>query len=221
MDIHLGQALRHGVTSTIQTAHDRPRLGPQRLTRLTIGQPDDIDGDDGFTQPWRQLRHGRVYQRKLPHRHGGVRPGVDHEVDRLIKLDRLGPPLARGVTIDPRVAEHAEQVCQIIVSVQEPRPPQNAHEGLLDEVLGILARPAQRIGSTEQTVPVVGKSADVELPPVWTAGGWRPEIDAECLTGWAASRSRVLNASRAFHHESSRSQNAFANTPAPGAHVHR
>ena len=67
------------------------------------------------------------------------------------------------VGIDPGVAQDSEQVSQIIVALQESRPPHDALKGLLYEILRILARPTQHVGGSEQLVRVVVKPSDVEL----------------------------------------------------------
>src|SRR6185437_15128297 len=98
----------------------------------------------------------------------------DTLLDRLESLgDRLGAraPLLRTLRVQERVPEHPEQVAEVVLAPQEPRPREHARVGVLDQVLCILARPRERPGCPVEAIEVIAERGRVEptrhptLPP--------------------------------------------------------
>ncbi len=48
-------------TGSIQAAHDRALLAPEQLRGLAVGEPDDVDRDDGLSQRIREITQRRVH----------------------------------------------------------------------------------------------------------------------------------------------------------------
>src|SRR6185437_7270859 len=60
------------------------------------------------------------------------------------------------------VAQHAQQVAEVLLGADHSRLLEHARVGLLDEVLGVLARAAQGPGGTVEAVEVVAQVVGVE-----------------------------------------------------------
>ena len=128
----------------VQPAHDRPLPRPQGARRLAIRQPHDVDRDERLPQRQGQFLKSLIDRRTLDRQR-------DRIVRRLDGLDLLAGRSARHLPLgalgaDPRVPQHPQQVHEILVTAQEARAPEHPLEGVLHEVLGILARPAQAVG---------------------------------------------------------------------------
>src|ERR1019366_4985073 len=61
------------------------------------------------------------------------------------------------------VAQHPQQVAEIVLGVQPARLAQNLRKGLLHKILGLLTRAAQRPGGPVEPVYVVAERVGVEL----------------------------------------------------------
>ena len=73
-------------------------------------------------------------------------------------------PAHRGaVAADEGVAQDAQQVAEVVVVAQEARLDEDLGEGLLHEVLGVLARAAQRPRGAVEPVDVIAKRGRIEL----------------------------------------------------------
>ena len=62
----------------------------------------------------------------------------------------------------PRVAEHSQQVRQVVVALHEARAAQHAFVRLLHEILGILARAAHRVRRAQQARPMASQPRGLE-----------------------------------------------------------
>ena len=100
-------------------------------------------------------------------------PGLDRRLGIPLRtaVHRLGviverhlgrPPAPRAHTADIGVAQHPQEVAEIVVAAQPPRLRQHERVGLLHQVLGILAPAAQRPGRSVQPVHVVAEPARLE-----------------------------------------------------------
>ena len=83
----------------------------------------------------------------------------------------------------PGVAEHAHQVREIAVAAHEARPAQDALEGVLDEVLGVVAGAAERVGRAVQALAVVARSRGREADVI--PGRWAAAVDGAGENGHA------------------------------------
>jgi hypothetical protein len=123
-----------------------PRPEPAR--GLLVGETEQIDGDDGVP----------IYAGD-----GGDR-GDDtarvhgcREVDRREEIHaghrhRFGTSRGEAAANDVRVAKRSEKVGQVIATAQLPRAREDARKGLLDQVLSLVVRTAQRArGSVENS----------------------------------------------------------------------
>src|SRR3954447_11636289 len=80
-----------------------------------------------------------------------------------------------------RVAEHAQQVAEVVVAAQAPALAQHLLVCLLHEVLRVLTRPGQCPRRAEQAVEVISEVRGVELAKRGLRDG-----DHESLTGPSA-----------------------------------
>ncbi len=69
----------------------------------------------------------------------------------------LGPLL-----VQEGVAQRAQEVAEVVLVAEQARPREQARVGLLDEVLGLLARPAERPGGPVEPVEVVSEPGRIE-----------------------------------------------------------
>src|SRR5581483_9118061 len=62
-----------------------------------------------------------------------------------------------------RIAQGAQEVPEIVLGVQQPRPAQDVSERFLDEILGLFAGAAEGPGRAVETVDVVAETVGIEL----------------------------------------------------------
>jgi hypothetical protein len=132
----------HLSAPAVKAAHDRPLFDIEGARGLTVGKADDVDRHERFTQ-----RLGDLMKRRV---HGGPVEGL---ADRIAGSLNLVDPIpggnddraSRASGTDPGVPERLQEIGQILVVAQEARTAQNLLVGVLDEILGVLARPAQPI----------------------------------------------------------------------------
>ena len=131
--------LGHPLAGAVQPGGDRRLAHVQGPRRLAVGQADHVDGDQRVAEvvgqrrrSWRTARRPRVWP-----------PAGSHSIldqieivgqRRGLRAPRGGPALA-----EIGVPQHPQQVADVIVGVQHPRLAQHPREGLLDEILGLLA----------------------------------------------------------------------------------
>ena len=157
------EAARELLSTAVETAHHRPLRDAQRAGRLGVGEAGHVDGDDDVAKLVRESRHGSVHLRRLERLLGpGRGPFVD-ELDAFRQRLRLRSPLPRAPHVQERVAEDAEQVAEVVLVAKEPRPRKHARVRLLDEVLGILARAAERPRGPVEPVEVIAEPSRIEL----------------------------------------------------------
>jgi hypothetical protein len=92
-------------------------------------------------------------------------------IDRLEVLGhrrRLRAAHRAAMARHERVAQDAQQIAEIVVVAQEARLGQHAGERVLDEVLGILAAPAEGPSRSEEPIDVVAEGGGVERTRVMT-----------------------------------------------------
>ena len=105
---------------------------------------------------------------------------VADELGVIVERHLGRPAPARAQAADVGVAQHPQEVAEIVVAAQPARLRQHERVGLLHEVLGVLAPAAQRPRRAEQPVHVVAQAARVE--PVRRRRGV-PIAHAEHSTG--------------------------------------
>lgn len=147
----------------MQTTHDRPLLRSERSSRIPVGEPDDIHRHERLAQ-----RLGQAVQRVVDRAH------LHHLGDDRIaaaRRRRLGSLFERNLRHalrarpgDPRVTKDPQQIREVLVATDEPRPAQDPLERILDEVLGVLGRATQPVRGAVQTLDVVTETLWFEAP---------------------------------------------------------
>ena len=141
----------------VQARRQRRLLDLQRGGRLAVGQPRRRRRRRSPRRPRRGAprspRRARPPRRRTPAPAG--RPGRPGRV----LLERHGDDAAPGLAqaADVGVAQHAQEVAQVVVAAQHARPREHAGVGLLHEVLRVMAVAAQRPGRAEEPVDVVAE----------------------------------------------------------------
>jgi len=158
----LDQAGGNLAAAAAEAAHDRALLGAERPGRVPVGQADHIDGENRLAQWLAELAQRLVDRRDLDR----VADRVTVARDLLDLLPGVGDggDARRASRADPGVAHHPEQIGQIAVPAHKPRPAEHPLIGVLDEVLGVLTRPAQPVGGPVEPGHVVSERIGVELP---------------------------------------------------------
>jgi hypothetical protein len=113
---------------------------PESARGLLVRKSEQIDGDNRVA-----IYAGRGGDRgdhaaRLHHCRNVERGDSIHAGRRHGRGSSYGDPLVRRV----RVAERSEEVGEIIPAPHHPWAGEDAREGLLDQVLGLVVRPAQR-----------------------------------------------------------------------------
>jgi hypothetical protein len=142
-----------------QTSVDRRRSGPKSACGLLVGKAEQIDGHDRVSI---YTGHGgdRGDHAARLNRCGDVeRGGWIHTEHRHDRGTSRGDPATRGV----RVAERLEQVGQIVPAAQHPWAREDTRKGLLDQILGLVVRGAQRARDSVQNGPMRDKGPRVEI----------------------------------------------------------
>ena len=131
-----------------QASVDRRFSRPEPARGLLVGETEQIDGDDRVP----------VYAGD-----GGDRGDDAARVHGCRDVERreevhawhrhcFGTSRGEAAANDVRVAERSEKVGQVIATAQLPRAREDAREGLLDQILGLVVRAAQRArGSVENS----------------------------------------------------------------------
>ncbi len=149
-----------------------PSLQSERLGGLAVGQADDVDRDDRFAQ-----RVGEAAERgvQAPPSTTWATTGSPGVTAASASCSGSSATVAgRGCArrADPRVPHHAQQVCEVVVSIaKEPRPAEHALERVLDEILGIGGRAAQAVRRAVEAADVVGERLGVEPAQGWVRHG--------------------------------------------------
>ena len=133
-----------------------PSGTPSACRGLGVGEAEHVHGDDGVAvvpgQGGDRAVHLGGDRAQL-----GVEAAAVGDVRERAGLDRRRPAARAGLVVgDERVAQDAVQVGQV-VAVHEARLGQHAQADLLDEVLGVGARPAHGERRAEQPVEVQGE----------------------------------------------------------------
>src|SRR5262249_55484254 len=126
---------------------DRSFLGAQRVCGLTVGKADDVDRYERFTKRPADPLKRRVDGSTVEGLADRIAP-LRYLVDLVTGRDGRRPRRPGGA--DPRVPHCAKQISQIMVAACETGTAENLLERVLDEILGVLARPAQRIRGAVQ-----------------------------------------------------------------------
>ena len=87
---------------------------------------------------------------------------VGDEVELLRQRIGARPPALRSLLIQERVPQRAQEVAEIVVSAEQPRPLQQLRVRLLHEVLGILTRAAKRPRGSVEPVDVISKPGGIK-----------------------------------------------------------
>jgi len=165
---------------------------PSARGRLGVGEADDVDRHKGVAE---HLRQGRDVREHLAGTDRRVGPRGHAVVDRLELLGHRGrrrPARAGAVPAHERVAQDAQQVPEIVVVAQQARLGEHARERVLDEVLGVLARAAQRPRRPVQTVDVIAEAGRIQHSRI--AGHVGPSIRGGAIRrGGGDLRSRPLH----------------------------
>ena len=136
-------------------ARDRRLAHAQRTGGFAVGESEHIDSYQRKTAILRQRRNRRVH---LLHLKRPLRLTQLSRIGRVVVIRRghRHRPAARGATAaEERVAQHPHHVVQLVIAAQDPRPCKHVSERLLNEILGILARAAQRPRGAIKTVHVL------------------------------------------------------------------
>ena len=109
-------------------------------------------------------------------RFGGSSLFAGPERRALHELRRNGPASLGAALADQRVAHRAQQIAELVVFAEQPRPREHARVGLLDEVLGLFARacPGPRCAVEARKVP----HRTIGIEPARSAHQTREGIDA-------------------------------------------
>src|SRR5215216_1360624 len=82
----------------------------------------------------------------------------------VIERLRREPSLCRPARVEEGIAQHLEQVAEVIVVADPARLREHPRERLLHEVLGFNTRTGQRPRSPKQAIDVVAQGAWIEHP---------------------------------------------------------
>ena len=105
--------------------------------------------------------------------------------------ERIGPRPAGGgaQTREVSVAQHTQQVGEVVVAPHEPGTAQHPLVGVLDEILGVLPRPAQPVGGAIETLDMRAQRVRIQPAPragllfVWFCFGSTHEPDQRPRNG--------------------------------------
>jgi hypothetical protein len=95
-----------------------------------------------------------------------------------LRRPRRAAPTAR----DELVAQRPQQVAEVVLVPQEPRPSQHAYVGLLHEILGVVGVPGQRPRRPEEPVDVVAKQVGVQ--PAWRRHPIQLTVNVPSMPSW-------------------------------------
>ena len=156
----------------MQPRRDRRLADAERLRRLAVGEPDDVDRDERVAEVIGQRRDRRVQLLGFEPRSGlrGVAVLDQLEVVGQRASSAAGAPAVRRRRHE-RVAEHPQQVADVVLGAEHARLAEHARERLLHQVLGLLARAAQAPCSPVEPVDVIAERLWIEL----AIGAQRPE----------------------------------------------
>ena len=156
---------------------------PERLCRFAVREPDDVHGHERLAKVLavarRPLRTARGVSMTVSGRsRGPVVGGLDLPPAAPWSAGREASP--RGSPSgQERVAQHAQQVSEVVVAAQQARPGEDPGVGLLDQVLRVQARAGERPRRAKEAVEMIRQGLRVEL-----AGGRGPHFPpAPCIPG--------------------------------------
>jgi hypothetical protein len=128
-----------------ETAHHGAGPRAQEPGRLAVGEPDDVDGDDGVAHRLVELRDGGVGELGVNRRAVRLGPPVDDPLEVLRGGGRRAAAGARLREGGPPVTEDPQQVDQVVLVAQEARAAEHLLVRVLHEILGVLTGSGQRV----------------------------------------------------------------------------
>ena len=117
----VAEQLGHLAAAAVQAAHDRALAGAEGLGRLLVAEAGQVHGGDGLAVGLGQLGHRAQH---LARGEDGLRRVARTLVGELLVLAQLGGARPAGLGAVARVegvAQHAEQVAEVVVGAQQPR----------------------------------------------------------------------------------------------------
>ena len=122
----------------MKPGRDRGLADVERDCRFAVGETDHVDGRDGVTEVGRQGgdRPIHVAGRELSLWLRDAR--IRKQLHRVGLVDRLWPPGRRAASRDERVAQHGQEVREVVPGAQFAGLFQHPCERLLHKILGVL-----------------------------------------------------------------------------------
>src|SRR5439155_5893799 len=134
----------------------------QGACRLLVGEAGDVDGDEHVTEVVRERGDGGVELAGLECGLRLERLQVGDEVELVGKRAGTESAALGPFLVQERIAQRTQEVAEVVLVVEQARASEQARVGLLDEVLGILARAAERPSGPVKPVEVVSEPSGIE-----------------------------------------------------------
>jgi RNA polymerase sigma factor (sigma-70 family) len=155
------------LAGAVEAAHHSPLTDAQGACRFSVGEAGDVDGDEDVAEIVRERGDRGVELAGLERGLRLARLRVGDEVELIGQRPGSQPAALAPLQIQERVAKRAQQVAEVVLAAEQARAGQHARVGFLDEVLGVLARAAERPGGPVEPVEVVSELGGVERALHW------------------------------------------------------
>jgi hypothetical protein len=158
------QCACHALTRTVEPGRDRGLARAQRVRSFAIREAHHVDRAERVSEVVGKLGNGGVYLRRLETRFRSCCASVLYKLEMIRASVGSRSPRSRSTSAQERVPECSQQIADVIVGPQSPRPAENARERFLDQILSLLPRSAHSPRCQVQPVDVIAERLRIEAP---------------------------------------------------------